>query len=135
MLLMVPVSPLTVSSDGYTLAGTQVPKPVPLGPAGIETLCVTVQVYGLLPVHCALARAANPMTASVAHRVRTSRINFSRGNPGGIVERSADDIVETSHSGQSRILESRQRRSAQTIDFSRRVGVGDSELARRGSAI
>ena len=53
MAPMVPLSPLTVSWDGYTFAGTQVPRPVPLGPAGIETLCVTEQVTGPVPEHCA----------------------------------------------------------------------------------
>lgn len=96
-VVMVPLSPLTVSSDGYTVAGTHVPKPVPLGPAGIDTLCVSVQVYGLLPVHCALARPAPPKNARVAHTARASRLDFSQPNPNCIVEPLADNMVETSH--------------------------------------
>ena len=51
---------------------TQVPKPVPLGPAGIDTLCVSVHVYGLLPVHCAFARpATNPENAPTVSNIQT----------------------------------------------------------------
>jgi hypothetical protein len=93
MAVMGPLSPLTVSWVGYTLAGTQVPKPVPLGPAGIETLCVTVQVYGLLPVHCALARPANPKSANAAVKARTSRLDFSTADQSGSRERAAGNVI------------------------------------------